>query len=39
MFKVLSADEEKMQLWAQQLPAVYDAQSSETELSGEYFAK
>ena len=39
MFKVLPPDEQKMQLWAQQLPAVYDAQSSETELSGEYFAK
>ena len=39
MFKVIPADEQKMQLWAQQLPAVYDAQSSETELSGEYFAK
>jgi pimeloyl-ACP methyl ester carboxylesterase len=39
MFKVLPPDEQKMQLWAQLLPAVYDAQSSETELSGEYFAK
>jgi hypothetical protein len=39
MFKVLPPDQQKMQLWAQQLPAVYDAQNSETQLSGEYFAK
>lgn len=39
MFKVLPPDQQKMQLWAQQLPAVYDAQNSETGLSGEYFAR
>jgi len=39
MFKVLPPDEQNMQLWAQQLPAVYDAQNSETEWSEEYFAK
>ena len=38
-FKVLPADEQQMHLWAQLLPAVYDAQNSETEWSGEYFAK
>ncbi len=30
MFKVLPADEQTLQLWAQQLPGVYDAQNSET---------
>lgn len=39
MFKVLPPGQQTMQLWAQQLPAVYDAQNSETGLSGEYFAK
>jgi pimeloyl-ACP methyl ester carboxylesterase len=39
MFKVLPHSEQQMQLWAQQLPAVYDAHSSETQWSGEYFAK
>jgi pimeloyl-ACP methyl ester carboxylesterase len=39
MFKILPANQQQMQLWAQQQPAVYDAQSSETEWSGEYFAK
>lgn len=39
MFKVLPPDEQKMQLWAQQLPGVYDAENSETQWSGEYFAK
>jgi hypothetical protein len=39
MFKVLPAEEQKMHLWAQLLPAVYDAQNSETEWSDEYFAK
>src|SRR5436309_4737955 len=38
MFKVLPSEEQQMQLWAQQLPAVYDAQSSETRWSGEYIA-
>src|SRR5205823_2004410 len=39
MFKALPPDEQQMQLWAQQQPGVYDAQSGETEWSGEYFAK
>ena len=39
MFKVLPDDDQKMQLWAQQQPAVYDAQNSEREWSDEYFAK
>jgi pimeloyl-ACP methyl ester carboxylesterase len=39
MFKVLPADEQRMQLWAQQQPDVYDAQNSETGWSEEYFAK
>jgi len=39
MYKVLPPDEQKMHLWAQLLPAVYDALNSETEWSGEYFAK
>ncbi len=39
MFKVLPADELREQLWAQQQPAVYDAQNSETGWSEEYFAK
>jgi pimeloyl-ACP methyl ester carboxylesterase len=39
MFKVLPPDAQQMQIWAQQQPGVYDAQNSETEWSGEYFAK
>jgi len=39
MYKVLPADAQQMHLWAQQLPGVYDAQNSETEWSGEFFAK
>ena len=39
MFKVLPDNDQKMQLWAQQQPAVYDAQNSETEWSEEYLAK
>jgi len=39
MFKVLPLREQKMQLWAQQLPGVYDAENSETQWSDEYFAK
>jgi pimeloyl-ACP methyl ester carboxylesterase len=39
MFKVLPAEEQREQLWAQQQPAVYDAQNSETGWSDEYFAK
>jgi len=39
MYKVLPADARQMHLWAQQLPGVYDAQNSETEWSGEFFAR
>lgn len=39
MFQVLPAEEQQMQLWAQQQPGVYDAQQSETGWSGEYFGK
>lgn len=39
MFKGLPEAQRKMQLWAQQQPGVYDAQQSETEWSGEYFAR
>jgi pimeloyl-ACP methyl ester carboxylesterase len=39
MFNVLPAAEQKLQLWAQQQPALYDAQNSETGWSDEYFAK
>jgi pimeloyl-ACP methyl ester carboxylesterase len=39
MFKVLPADEQNMQLWAQQQWTVYDAENSETQWSEEYFAK
>jgi pimeloyl-ACP methyl ester carboxylesterase len=39
MFKVLPEAEQRMQVWAQQQLAVYDAQQSETQWSGEYFRK
>ncbi len=39
LYAVLPADEQAMHLWAQQLPGVYDAENSETQWSGEYFAK
>ena len=39
LFKALPLDAQALHLWAQQLPAVYDAQNSETGWSGEYFAK
>ncbi|HZU28161.1 MAG TPA: alpha/beta hydrolase [Bryobacteraceae bacterium] len=39
MFGVLPAHAQAWQLWAQQQPAVYDAQNSETQWSEEYFAK
>lgn len=38
-YKVLPPDEQRMHLWAQQLPGVYDAENSETQWSDEYFAK
>ncbi len=39
MYKVLPPDEQAMHLWAQRLPGVYDAENSETQWSGEYFAR
>ncbi|MBV8865648.1 MAG: hypothetical protein JO210_09675, partial [Acidobacteriaceae bacterium] len=39
IYKVLPPDEQAMHLWAQRLPGVYDAENSETQWSGEYFAK
>ena len=39
MYKVLPEDEQAMHLWAQRLPGVYDSENSETQWSGEYFAK
>ena len=39
MYLVLPPDEQKMHLWAQGLPALYDAENSQREWSEEYFAK
>jgi pimeloyl-ACP methyl ester carboxylesterase len=39
MYKVLPAAEQKMQLWAQAMPEIDDAENSQREWSGEYFAK
>jgi pimeloyl-ACP methyl ester carboxylesterase len=39
MFKVLPPVEQKLQLWAQQLPQVYGAEGSETEWSADYFTR
>jgi pimeloyl-ACP methyl ester carboxylesterase len=39
MFNVLPEEARKAHLWAQQQPGVYNAQSSETDWSEEYFAK
>lgn len=39
LYKALPAAEQKMQIWAQNLFAMYDADSSQTEWSAEYFAK
>lgn len=39
MYKALPPDQQTMQLWAQRLPGVYDAQNSETQWPDEYFAK
>jgi len=39
MFAILPAEQQAMQLWAQQQPGVYDAENSETQWSDEYFAK
>jgi pimeloyl-ACP methyl ester carboxylesterase len=38
LYKVLPPETQQQHLWAQQLPAVYDAQNNETQWSGEYFA-
>src|SRR5260370_29218075 len=39
MCKVLPPAGQKLQLWAQSLPEIEDAESSQREWSGEYFAK
>ncbi|HJT69659.1 MAG TPA: alpha/beta hydrolase [Terriglobales bacterium] len=39
MYKVLPADVQKLQLWAQSRPVMYEEESSQLEWSGEYFAK
>jgi len=39
MYDVLPAEEQKWQLWAQALPKMEDAEGSQMEWSGEYFAK
>ena len=39
MYKVLPEGEQKLQLWAQALPQIEDAENSQREWSGEYFAK
>lgn len=39
IYKALPPAEQKLHLWAQQLPGVYDAEISQREWSAEYFAK
>ncbi len=39
MYKVLPPEAQRLQLWAQALPEMEDAESSQREWSGEYFAK
>jgi len=39
MYKVLPPNAQKLQLWAQALPGIEDAENSQREWSGEYFAK
>lgn len=39
MYKVLPLAEQTLQLWAQSLPGTEDAENSQREWSGEYFAK
>lgn len=39
MYRVLPAAEQKMQIWAQSLPQIDEAENSQREWSGEYFAK
>ena len=38
-YKVLPAEDQKLQLWAQVQPNMYDAENSQREWSSEYFAK
>jgi pimeloyl-ACP methyl ester carboxylesterase len=39
LYQGLPQETQQQRLWAQQQPTVYDAESSETQWSGEYFAK
>jgi hypothetical protein len=39
LYRVLPTAVQKLQLWAQSQPVMYDAESSQLEWSGEYFAK
>ena len=39
MYRVLPPAEQKLQVWAQSLPEIEDAENSQREWSGEYFAK
>jgi pimeloyl-ACP methyl ester carboxylesterase len=39
LYKVLPADLQKLQLWAQSHPMMYEEESSQLEWSGEYFAQ
>jgi len=39
MYNVLPAAEQKLQLWAQALPGIRDAEGSQMDWSGEYFGK
>jgi pimeloyl-ACP methyl ester carboxylesterase len=39
MYKLLSEEDQKRQLWAQKLLEMQDAEASQTDWSGEYFAK
>jgi pimeloyl-ACP methyl ester carboxylesterase len=39
MYKVLPPGQQKLRLWAQALPEIEDAENSQREWSGEYFAK
>lgn len=39
LLRHLPAKQQSLHLWAQQLPGVYDAENSETQWSGEYYAK
>lgn len=39
LYRVLPEADQKLQLWAQSLPVIQDAEASQTDWSGEYFAK